>query len=79
MSIYDNDPRVRLVEDHPFGDYFTVDADIQYTLTEEDPDRWLASPTPVWDEARQKWSGGKVTGPFPSRDAAIASLIGAPR
>ncbi len=85
MSTYDNDPRVRRIADY----HFVVHGDDKHDLFARAEDRWFV--VPALDsraaelaylpsrEAYEAWLSQRRTGPFPSRDAAIASLIGAPR
>ncbi len=85
MSGYDNDPRVERINDH----LYDVDGDDKYFVEEVTLGRWFTAP--ALDsrqgreaqgrsrEFREDWAESTTVGPFPSRDAAIASLIGPPR
>ena len=86
MSAYDNDPRVRPGS----SDYsFTVRGDDKYDVYAGAEDRWYTvsaldsrASDSVFLPSRADygaWLLQRRTGPFPSRDAAIASLIGAPQ
>ncbi len=80
MSSYENDPRVRRVRDERFGDYFRVTGDVEYDVTEEESCRWFTQQTVDPGAAPgTREADARVRGPFPSRDAAFASLIGPPR
>ncbi len=86
MSAYDNDPRVERVDEYRTevraDDLFDV-----FAWSSED--RWYTVPALTSRamreadlpsrEAAEAWLRQRRTGPFPSRDAAIASLIGGPR
>lgn len=85
MSAYDNDPRVNVVAEA----FVIVIGDDKYDVIARAADRWFTVPSLDSREimradlrSREEtegWLRQRQTGPFPSRDAAIASLIGAPR
>ncbi len=85
MSGYDTDPRVEKVNNHL---YWVCDDD-KYFGEEVTSGRWFTAPAldsrqgreaqRLSRQEREDWAERMTVGPFPSRDAAIASLIGAPR
>lgn len=85
MSAYDNGPRVRRVNDH----LYIVNGDDKYGVEEVDHGSWYVGPMIGSSSYRsaglrsredaEAWAERTTVGPFPSRDAAIASLIGAPQ
>ncbi len=71
MSAYDNDPRVRRVNDR----FFIVETDTgRCGVDEARRGEWFAGGRVDADSAPSN-----LTGPYPSPDEAIASLIGDPR
>ncbi len=86
MTSYDHDPRVRVLDEF----FVVVTGDDKYDVyAKTSADRWFT--TPSLDsrsisvaalrsrEETEAWLSRRRSGPFPSRDAAIASLIGPPR
>lgn len=85
MSDYDNDSRVQIVDEY----FVIIHGGDKYNVLAKATDRWFT--VPALDsraitaadlrtrEETEAWVLERRTGPFPSRDAAIASLIGAPR
>lgn len=83
MTVYDNDPRVRQIDDYRTK----VHTDDKYDVYAwSSTDRWYTVPGLTSNAVRsanlpsreetEAWLLRMRTGPFPSRDAAIASLIG---
>ncbi len=85
MTGYDSDPRVRRVHDH----LFIVRGDDEYGIEEVRHGEWVTGPMIGGASYRsaglrnrqeaEAWAERTTVGPFPSSDAAIASLIGPPQ
>ncbi len=85
MSSYDNDQRVDVVDQH----FVIVTADDRYdVIAPTTSNQWFTAPSldprtgtvaGVRREEVAEWVRQRQVGPFPSRDEAIASLIGPPR
>ncbi len=86
MSAYDRDPRVRVLDEY----FVIVTGDDEYRVIDDTcTDRWFTVPSLNnrafgraglrSREEADEWLRQRQVGPFPSRDAAIASLIGPPR
>jgi hypothetical protein len=86
MNGYDNDARVDWI--NPY--YCLVHGDDKYDVAADQPGKWYVSPSLDSNAGRDAqrlrdsdacdaWARETTAGPFPSSDAAIASLIGAPR
>ncbi len=82
MSDYDYDPRVRRISDYQFEvagyEVYGRASDQWYTVpcAEGPADPYAGQPRDL--AFIEAWVDRERQGPFPSRDAAFASLIGSP-
>ncbi len=72
MSAYDNDPRVRWVNPH----FATVHGNDRFHVFAEPATTWWTEPLHGTEAFHRD---AAPQGPFPTSDAAIASLIGDPQ